>query len=87
MHKLELKLPFEGADHVVSEKARCPHCGSTPLKVAGKNQRPSSDDRAWESDGYALCCKLYLGTIRAEAETLFGVREDQAVLNGPWRVY
>jgi hypothetical protein len=57
------------------------------FKVAGTGRRPSADDRAWECDAHCLACKAHVGTLRAEMSTLFGVREDEAVLNGRPRVY
>lgn len=78
--------PYSGADHGIADGA-CPHCGAEPFKVAGSNMHPSADDRAWEADGKALCCGASVGVIRAEPDTLFGVREDEAVLHGRARVY
>ena len=65
----------------------CPLCGSKSFGVQGTGQRPSADDRAWEADGVSTCCRRRVGVIRAEMDTLFGVREDEAVLNGRCRVY
>lgn len=82
-------LPYAESDHVVADGA-CPHCKSLeklPFKIAGSNQRPSEDDRAWEADAVALCCGRGVGILRVETNTLFGVREDRAVLAGRCRVY
>lgn len=77
----------------------CPHCSYSEavvfgdgseergFKVAGRNQRISADDRAYESDGVALCCKARVGTLRAEPETLFGIDEDEAVAGLGIRIY
>lgn len=81
-----LRVPYPDADHAVVD-GTCPVCGSGDFKVSGRNQRPSSDDRAWEADAVALCCRASVGTIRAEPDTIFGVREDEAVLRGRVRVY
>lgn len=78
--------PFEGADHVVCEGA-CPECSITPFKIAGSNMHPSADDQAWEASAGCLACKAHVGTLRVETGTLFGVREDRAVLAGRCRVY
>ena len=48
---------------------------------------PSADDRAWEADAVALCCRSTVGILRVEMSTLFGVREDELVLRGRCRVY
>lgn len=78
--------PYAFADHAVAGGA-CPLCRAEPFKIAGSGMRPSADDRAYESDGRCLACGGAVGLIRAEASTLFGVREDEAVGSGPWRVY
>lgn len=80
-------LPREGCGHVVVLAVKCPRCGADPFLVAGAGKRPSADDRAWEADAGCLACGARVGTLRVEADTLFGVREDEAVLRGPWRVY
>lgn len=78
--------PSPDASYAVVDGA-CPHCKATPFKIQGGGMRPSADDRAWEADGVAVCCSLPVGLIRAETNTIFGVREDQAVLAGRCRVY
>ncbi len=78
--------PFDGADHVVVDGA-CPKCGTHDFRVAGHGRRPSADDRAWEADASCYACRARVGTIRLETNTLFGVREDEAVLKGRVRVY
>jgi hypothetical protein len=91
--KRSCRVPFTGADHALA-KGACPNCGaeepgpaSKVFKIAGCRLRPSDDDRAWECDAACLACKSGVGTVRAEMDTLFGVREDEAVLNGRARVY
>lgn len=79
-------VPFTDADHAVCDGA-CPHCGTNDFKVAGSNRRIAPDDRAYEADAGCLACKAYVGTLRLETNTLFGVREDEAVLAGRCRVY
>lgn len=66
----------------------CPGCGAAaPLRLTGKNPYLSKDDRALEAPAFAACCGAEVGLLRAEPETLFGVREDHAVLEGRPRVY
>jgi hypothetical protein len=60
----------------------CPTCAVSPFRVAGKGKRPSKDDRAYEADGHCTKCGQHVGLIRAETDTLFGVREDAEVLSG-----
>ena len=84
--RLAIAHPEDGADRARVSCA-CPACGATEFDVQGKAQRPSADDRAWEADGVACCCGASVGIIRAEPSTIFGVREDAAVLHGRPRVY
>lgn len=84
--KIRIGLPFPEAGHAVV-KAPCPHCGACPFHVSGAGRRPSTDDRAWEADAVSRCCDKPVGVIRYETNTLFGVREDEAVLKGRCRVY
>lgn len=82
-----LTVPHHDADHALVDIS-CPHCrAAAPIKVAGAKRRIASDDRAYEADGGCLACSTYLGLIRYETNTLFGVREDEAVLLGRCRVY
>lgn len=73
-----VREPYPGCDHAIADGA-CPQCGAAPFKVAGRNQRTSTDDRAYEADGACLACKASVGLLRAECSTLFGVSEDRAV--------
>jgi hypothetical protein len=84
--RFPLRLPHEAADHALCS-GTCPSCGVTGFGVQGAGRRPSADDRAWEADGYCARCKKAVGLIRVEPNTLFGVREDEAVLSGRCRVY
>lgn len=81
-----LHEPHEDADHAIADGA-CPKCDAVPCGVQGSGRRTSADDRAWEADGYCTACKQHVGIIRVEPNTLFGVREDEAVLMGRCRVY
>lgn len=84
--RFPLRLPHEAADHALCS-GTCPKCGVTNFGVQGSGRRPSADDRAWEADAYCASCKAPVGAIRVEPSTLFGVREDEAVLSGRCRVY
>jgi hypothetical protein len=65
---------------------RCPAC-LEPLRVGGAGSQPSADDRAYEARAFCMSCKRFMGTLRVETDTLFGVREDEAVLNSRYRVF
>ena len=79
-------ITYKDASHVVL-KGSCPQCGDAVCKLQGTGKRPSSDDQAWEADAVAACCHKHVGTLRVETSTMFGVREDEVVLNGRCRVY
>ncbi len=90
--------PFAGADHALCEGAcpKCSHVEQAPeggkasgnvFKAAGTGRRIAPDDRHYEADAVALCCKQAIGFFRVETATLFGIREDEAVLQGRCRVY
>jgi hypothetical protein len=84
--RLRCAVPSKHSPHVVAP-GQCPDCGETPWKVSGGTPYPSDDDRAYQATAVSLCCRRRAGIIRAEVDTLFGVREDDAVLNGRCRVY
>ena len=91
------KLPYDGATHLVLD-LDCPHgckrryvanpnsMEQEPLKVAGSGIKHHNRD-TYFADAIALCCKKKIGTIETKVSTVFGIEEDEAVLNGPWRVY
>jgi len=86
----DIATPFDGADHatIKGELKQCPKCRAhDTFGVRGKGARIAPDDRAYEADGYTTCCGAYLGTIRVEPSTIFGLREDESVLYGRVRVY
>ena len=65
----------------------CQHCGVAPLRVQGTGRRIAQDDRAYEADGIAMCCSKFVGVIRVEVSTLFGLREDEAVMRHGVKIY
>jgi hypothetical protein len=64
----------------------CPGCGATPLVVQGHGRHRYTRD-TFRVDGTALCCGDPVGHIYATMDTIFGLEEDEAVLNGRARVY
>lgn len=83
-----LRLDDPDATSAIVLEAVCPKCGSSEWYVKGTGKRPGLDDRSYEADAVAMCCGARVGTIRAAVETIFGVREDRAVLEfGRARVY
>jgi len=65
---------------------RCPSC-ERPLFVRGDGRRVSRCDRYYVARGYCTECDALVGEIRAYPATLFGIEEDERVLNGRTRVY
>lgn len=72
----------------------CPRCTEEPVAVAGHGARPHDrhDDPQdgfdyYVSDATCLACGERIGEIRAYVSSLFGLREDIAVLYGRPRVY
>lgn len=65
----------------------CPKCGAHPLRVQGTGRRIAADDRAYEADAVAMCCSKPVGIARAEVDTLFGVREDEAMSRLGVKIY
>jgi hypothetical protein len=85
--RFKVTEPSDGSSYAIVEKEACPHCTTTPFKIAGSGKQITTDDRAYEAEGFCLACLKYVGTIRAEPSTLFGLHEDEAVLHGRCRVY
>lgn len=77
--------PFPKADHVVLT-IPCPFCGVEPMKARGVGGMVKSHD-SYRSDAITTCCGKPLDWIKATFDTIFGLEEDERVLNGPWRVY
>ena len=74
------------ADHVVVDMP-CPHCKVMPLKVRGRGSPARGHDFYKNTDAITLCCGKSVDWIRAKLDTIFGLEEDERVLNGPWKVY
>jgi hypothetical protein len=74
------------APYAIADGA-CPHCKAEPFKVAGARRRISSDDRAYEADGGCIACEKFVGILRQETNTLFGLREDEAMSRLGIRIY
>jgi hypothetical protein len=66
----------------------CPGCGVTPFHVQGGGcvRQPDSyqaDGRSlYRANGRSVCCGDAVGYIFAVADTLFGLEEDERVLEG-----
>jgi len=66
----------------------CPACKRAPFRVHGRRIEIAADDRHWEAEAHCLDCCAEVGILRVgPVETIFGLTEDAAVLNGRARVY
>ena len=74
----------EGTHGVAS--GACPGCGAEPFIIEGHGRHRHTRD-TYRAAGTAKCCGDSVGYIYAKANTLFGLEEDEAVLNGQTRVY
>ena len=83
---IRIPLPKHDVGSVAPGGA-CPKCGEGGYHVVGKNMHISDDDRAYESEAFCTKCDALVGTLRLLTNTLFGLREDNAVLKGRCRIY
>lgn len=88
--KLVAKQPFPHADHVrVPTMTKCPACGvahEEGLPVMGSGNHIENHD-TYKATALGKCCGKVLGVIRVKVSTIFGIEEDERVLNGRFRVY
>ena len=95
-HKIYLIDPA-GKSHIVRREEHlaplqvmgvtCPICKASPWHVRGADVRISADDRHFEGSAKCTGCDADVGMLRQETDTLFGLTEDRAVLQGRPRVY
>lgn len=85
-NEYEAKIPFVNCAYVVVPlgESQCPKCNA--IKVRGGGKSRESDD-TWRADAYCLECREPRGMLRVRVDTLFGIEEDERVLNGRCRVY
>lgn len=85
---LVAKHAYHDSDHVVVDGLdACPACKHpAPVKVSGDGRRTEGHD-TYACNAIALCCRRRIGTVRVRVSTIFGVEEDERVLNGRARVY
>jgi deoxycytidylate deaminase len=84
--KAQATLPYDGADHVVTTLP-CPHCKAEPLKARVDGSVQRAHDTYTTATTVTLCCEKKLGPMVAKVSTIFGIEEDERVLNGRCRVY
>lgn len=74
-------------DHHTIADGQCPECFTDPFRVRGTGRRNAADDCAYEADAVCLACMRSVGTLRVEVNTLFGLREDEAVFRSGVKIY
>lgn len=80
----EVQVPFLGCDFVIVDGA-CPHCEAEPFKAQGRGM--SHDHDTYYAQARCLGCDKAVGQIELHVSTVFGIEEDERVLNGRCRVY
>lgn len=66
----------------------CPGCATEPFLIRLVTKAdPQDDDRTLVAGSRCVRCGDNVGYVHIKADTLFGLREDRAVLDGRWRVY
>lgn len=79
------KLPYPTAQHVDVSGA-CPKCDASPWRAQGAGDRQRGHDTIDERCR-CLECGAIVGRIVVTVDTIFGIEEDERVLNGRCRVY
>lgn len=84
----EARVPYEGCQYVVVDSMHCECAPREPLFVAGiKDGLREKSDRHIVSKAGCARCKGGCGDLRVDFDTIFGLEEDDRVLNGRPRVY
>jgi hypothetical protein len=79
--------PYDGAAHViVYDFDECPFCHAQTLKVRGRGIRETTHD-THTADAKTVCCDRPIGRLVVTVDTIFGIEEDERVLQGMCRVY
>jgi hypothetical protein len=81
-----LKVPDpEDVPDATMPGVACPACKAEPLVVHGFGRRHDYD--TFYADAMCMQCQARVGELRVKVNTLFGISEDEAVLQGRCRVY
>ena len=79
------QLPHAMADFVLVEDCVCPNCNGS-LKARGDGN-VTHDFDTYYAFAHCVCCGGAVGQLQTKVNTIFGIDEDNAVLNGRARVY
>lgn len=80
------RLPYENSPTLVVD-GTCPHCKDGEFLVRGDPSGAIRTDDKLYCVAYCNRCTRAVGTLKVEFDTIFGLTEDAAVLNGRPRVY
>lgn len=80
------KPPYRDADHVVVD-GTCPLCAADVFKCIGKIDEQTHTQDTTTAPALTRCCGQRVGKMLVKFSTIFGVEEDNIVLNGRYRVY
>lgn len=81
----QVPTPADGATSV-HVPGKCPSCGASEFRVSGGEQSIDGHD-TYAAPARCLDCHARVGQLRVKVNTLFGLEEDERVLNGRARVY
>ncbi len=65
----------------------CPGCKASPFLIAGHGAHRMPDDRTLKAGMRCVACGDPVGWCYWRPDTVFGLEEDERVLNGRPRVY
>ena len=82
--KVKAKLPYEHASDAVTD-VQCPNGGH--FLAAHGIGTPQVEYDTMTSPARCCGCGERIGTITVKVNTLFGIEEDERMLNGRFRVY
>ena len=77
-------MPYEGAKFV-EPSGVCPSCAVEPWKIQGGDPVRGHDTISCVAQ--CTACKAMVGQIIVTISTIFGLEEDDRMLNGRCRVY
>lgn len=79
------RTPYLNAPFAVIANAPPCKCGEDEVRVYSKS--PTINHDKVTGDAFCRYCDAPAGRLTAKVETIFGIEEDQNVLNGRCRVY
>lgn len=79
---VEIRVDSDG----IATIATCPACKASPARVGGAGITGNDHDHYF-ADGRCMVCDAPIGIIETKISTIFGIDEDEAVLEGRPRVY